>query len=60
MRKEKDEIIAELQFKIDHMESAYESVLHVSIHVHMIGGSNIIALIHVYVKMTKFHLQASF
>lgn len=50
MRKEKDEIIAELQFKIDHMESAYESVLHVSIHVHMIGGSSIIALIHVYVK----------
>lgn len=44
MRKEKDEIIAELQFKIDHMESAYESVLHVSIHEHMIGGSNIIAL----------------
>lgn len=43
MRKEKDEIIAELQFKIDHMESAYESVLHVSIHtavhVHItIGG----------------------
>ena len=30
IRREKDEIIAELQFKIDHMESAYESVLHVS------------------------------
>ena len=29
IRREKDEIIAELQFKIDHMESAYESVLHV-------------------------------
>ena len=34
MRKEKDDIIAELQFKIDHMESAYESVLHVSIQLH--------------------------
>lgn len=31
IRREKDEIIAELQFKIDHMESAYESVLHVCI-----------------------------
>lgn len=29
IRREKDEIIAELQFKIDHMESAYENVLHV-------------------------------
>ena len=27
IRREKDEIIAELQFKIDHMESAYESCL---------------------------------
>ena len=33
IRQEKDEIIAELQFKIDHMESAYESVLHVCIRV---------------------------
>ena len=33
IRREKDEIIAELQFKIDHMESAYESVLHVCIRV---------------------------
>ena len=29
IRREKDEIIAELHLKIDHMESAYESVLHV-------------------------------
>lgn len=28
IRREKDQIIADLQFKIDHMESAYESILH--------------------------------
>ncbi|KAK3724333.1 hypothetical protein QZH41_010848, partial [Actinostola sp. cb2023] len=28
MRKEKDQTIAELKFKIEHMESVYESILH--------------------------------
>lgn len=31
MKKEKDQTIAELKFKIEHMESVYESILHVSI-----------------------------
>ena len=30
IRREKDETIAELKFKIDTMESAYETLLHVS------------------------------
>lgn len=30
MKKEKDQTIAELKFKIEHMESVYESILHVS------------------------------
>lgn len=59
MRKEKDEIIAELQFKIDHMESAYESVLHVSIHVHMIGGSNIIVMCF-YIQSANFTSKPRF
>jgi len=31
MKKDKDQTIAELKFKIEHMESVYESILHVSI-----------------------------
>lgn len=30
MKRDKDQTIAELKFKIEHMESVYESILHVS------------------------------
>ena len=40
IRRKKDEIIAELQFKIDNMESAYESVLHVCMTFNIKSCSN--------------------
>lgn len=51
IRREKDEIIAELQFKIDHMESAYESVLHVRTSLIMF---NRYSLLHVLIR---FHIS---
>ena len=55
IRREKDEIIAELQFKIDHMESAYESVLHVCITLIMFNRYSLLqVLVHFHINRALF------
>lgn len=55
IRREKDEIIAELQFKIDHMESAYESVLHVCTTLIMFNRYSLLqVLVHFHINRALF------